>query len=98
MNYEAVCRTAPATPGLSNISKGGIENNFVKNYVFHTFVAISNCLNLRAFSLPSTWSSSSLPSLSLPLTPYLTLCHPLVSTQTDGLSWYPLSHTYDFFS
>ena len=44
-----------------------------------TFVAISNCLNLHTFPLPLTWSSSILPSLSLPFKPILTLCHPLES-------------------
>ena len=37
--------------------------------------------NLRAFSLPSTWSGFLLPSLSLPLKQILTLCHPLPLTK-----------------
>ena len=43
------------------------------------------CRNLRAFSLPSTWSSSILCSPSLPLKPSLTLCHPLLSGIISGI-------------
>ena len=50
-------------------SKQRIDRNLVKNYVLIPFVANSICLNLRAFPLPLTWSSSILPSLSLPLIP-----------------------------
>ena len=42
---------------------------------------IQTCGNLRAFPLPSTWSGSLLPSLSLPLKQILTLCHSLPSTK-----------------
>ena len=64
------------------------RKQFCKNLCFMHFVAISDCWNLRAFSLPSTWSSSILPFLSFPLKPYLTLCHPLGPTIRIGWeSW-----------
>ena len=50
---------------------------FVKIYDLLSFVVISNLLLLNHF-FPSTWSSSILPSHSLPLKPILLLCHSLI--------------------
>ena len=48
---------------------------------YAVLLQFQTCGNLRAFPLPSTRSSSILPSLSLPLKPILTLCHPLIYTK-----------------
>ena len=48
--------------------------------IYAVLSRFQTCGNLRAFPLPLTRSSSILPSLSLPLTPILTLCHPLTAT------------------
>ena len=42
MNYEAVFRTVPATPGLLNIHIGFIYVKYGLNELVKTFMSISN--------------------------------------------------------
>ena len=51
---------------------------FWKIYDLRSFVPFQTCLNLRVISLPSTWSSSIIPSHPLSLKPILILFQPLL--------------------
>ena len=58
----------------------------VKFMIYSVLSQFQICLNLRAFPLFSTWSSSSLHSPSLPLKPILNLCHPLATIFEPAMS------------
>ena len=63
----------------------GKETILVKFVIYKVVSQFQTCCNLRTFILPSTWSSSILPSHSLPLKPILILCHPLHRTRVPAL-------------
>ena len=57
------------------------------------FSGFKTCRNLRRVLLPSPWSSSILPSHTLPLKLILILCHPLMLVQlTNFLCITKLQH------
>ena len=62
---------------MQHLSKGR-QNTILVKFMFYAVLSpFQICCNLLAFSPSSTWSSSILPSPSLPLKPISTLCHPL---------------------
>ena len=65
---------------FSTCQKEEKESIWVKIIIYAVLLQFQTCRNLRVFSIPLNWSSSILPSHSIPLKPILILYHPLVYT------------------